>query len=636
MKENNKYENIFVADFETYVQASNTLSKQEETFVWCATYLSMMDGSKPCITSSFENMLISMTSNSKRDQIITVYFHNLKFDGAFIINYLLNKGYEFIHSNTTSKDGRPYLDKMKLRKKQYNCVISKMGQYYTITFNYYGYIIHVIDSLKLVPLSIKAMGKAFDTPHRKTEMDYTGVKSINMLTKEDREYIENDVYVLKEVLYYMFEQGYDGLTIGSCCMSEFRSLYGATTWDMYFPNLEGKTIEELGETQYHYIRKSYRGGWCYCNEAIAGKELHNGKVYDANSHYPSQMVLQEYPVGYGKYFKAVNNKFSDEMERKMTKKGWYYFIRFKCSFDLKDGYFPFIQIKGSVDYQATKMLKTSKVEGYDKVVMYCDGEPVYERSNIVEMTMTKSDWELFNKTYEIKNLEILDGLLFATEDGEALFGAYVHKHMNDKIEAGKQKNAGKKQCAKLFLNNLYGKFATDPDSSYKVPQLVNNVISYVEVQAREKKPGYIAIGSAITSYCRCITIGLANANYDNFAYADTDSVHLYNVSRDFIIKGIEIDPLELGAWKNESDWDVGKFLRAKTYIEHVTHEDGDPVEPYWNVKCAGMTGKGRSEALTAIEKEGPKVFDYGYRVTNLKPRQIKGGVLLEDTVFEIK
>ena len=637
----NEYSNIYVADFETYVQEKNIVTPQEKTYVWCATYLNMQPEKKPVITSGIDEMLMSLTSNHKAKEEITVYFHNLKFDGSFIINWLLNKGYKFIKYNQEGKDGHKYLNRSKLRRDQYNCVISEMNQYYSISFNYYGKIIYIIDSLKLIPLSIAEVGKAYGTPHRKTEMEYTGVKSVNMLTPEDRTYIENDVYVLKEAMYYMLENGYDGLTIGSCCMSEFMSMYSAENWDFYFPNLENVLIKELGISQYEYVVKSYHGGWCYCNKAIAGKKLHNGKVFDANSHYPSQMALKSYPINIGKYYKAENNRFEDVCQRRMNKDEYYYFIRFSCSFKLKEKHFPFIQIKGDPSYRATEMLESSEIIEDNKKIkshtITIAGKPVYKRSNIVEMTMTKSDWELFCKSYDITDLTIYDCLLFGTESGEVLFGAYIHKYMKEKIEAGKAKNPGKKFCAKLKLNNLYGKFATNPDSTYKIPELVNNILHFTKVNERAKKAGYIAIGSAITSYCRCITIGLANENYKHFAYADTDSVHLYDVPRNYAIKGVKIDPFELGAWDNETDWDTGKFLRAKTYIEHVTHEHGKKVEtPYWNVKCAGMTKMGREEALKDIEKLGPEVFKAGYEVRNLKPNQINGGVLLTEYKFKIE
>lgn len=53
-------------------------------------------------------------------------FHNLKFDGAFITDYLLKAGYTWVPS--TQK---------KIGKKQFKTLVSDMGQWYKITIGLY-------------------------------------------------------------------------------------------------------------------------------------------------------------------------------------------------------------------------------------------------------------------------------------------------------------------------------------------------------------------------------------------------------------------------------------------------------------------------------------------------------------------
>jgi hypothetical protein len=68
--------------------------------------------------------------------------------------------------------------------------------------------------------------------------------------------------------------------------------------------------------------------------------------------------------------------------------------------------------------------------------------------------------------------------------------------------------------AKLFLNNLYGKMASSTNSSFKVAVTKEDgSIGYLNAVEHDKKPGYIPIGSAITSYARNFTIRAAQANY---------------------------------------------------------------------------------------------------------------------------
>jgi hypothetical protein len=240
-----------------------------------------------------------------------------------------------------------------------------------------------------------------------------------------------------------------------------------------------------------------------------------------------------------------------------------------------------------------------------------------------------------------------------------MFDEYI-----DKYKKIKQESTGAlRTLAKLFLNNLYGKFATNTDSTFKYPvEDEEGKVHYLIQQENQKKPGYIAIGAAITSYARNFTIRAAQANYHGidkpgFIYADTDSIHC-NLPADEV-KGITVHPTEFCCWKIESYWDKGWFVRQKTYCEHITHEDEKPVEsPYWNVKCAGLPEKckklfglsmdgyqykqGDEDKYTQDElyflKDDRKITDFkpGIRIPGkLRPEVIKGGTILVDTFFEM-
>jgi hypothetical protein len=70
----------------------------------------------------------------------------------------------------------------------------------------------------------------------------------------------------------MFTEGHNKLTIGSCCLSEYKKIMGKDDYEMFFPDL---TTIELDTSLHKYpnvdywIRKSYKGGWCY---VVKGKE----------------------------------------------------------------------------------------------------------------------------------------------------------------------------------------------------------------------------------------------------------------------------------------------------------------------------------------------------------------------------
>ena len=78
-----KRQKIFVGDFETVV-----FDEQEYTEVWAAAVVELNTEDVKILHSINEtyDYLISLNCN------LIIYFHNLKFDGAFWIDFLINKG----------------------------------------------------------------------------------------------------------------------------------------------------------------------------------------------------------------------------------------------------------------------------------------------------------------------------------------------------------------------------------------------------------------------------------------------------------------------------------------------------------------------------------------------------------------
>lgn len=609
---------LYACDFETTVYQG-----QDHTEVWSSAICKIGTEDEAIVHHSIDETILYL---ERIGNDVIGYYHNLKFDGTFIVSWLFNHGYSW------------QKDKNKLLPNEFSTLISDMGMWYTININTGKINIELRDSLKLVPFSLKQCGKAFKTKHQKLDMEYTGYRYSGCpISDEEMAYIKNDVYVLREVLEFMFQQGHKSLTIGSCCMYEYRGTVCSDQYKLNFPDLTQILIDEKygSRTADEYIRKSYRGGWCYVVPEKTNKVYRNGITADVNSLYPSMMHSESgnyYPVGKPVYW--MGNYIPDIAKNK-TKR--YYFLRFKCSFRIKPDYLPFIQIKGNPLYKATEMLTDSRPSlggvKYDTITV--DG---IEHTNIVTMTMTCTDWELFQKHYYINDLEILDGCYFYAEKG--LFDAYINKYRQIK-ETSK---GAMRTLAKLFLNNLYGKFASSNESSYQVPRLNDDgILAFDTIREYDKKAGYIAIGSAITSYARCFTITAAQLNYHGankhgFIYADTDSIHC-DLSPDKI-KGVPVHPTAFCHWKLESSWDYALFIRQKTYLEHITAHDLEPVEsPYYDIKCAGMPATCKNQFIEQIEN-GTKVitdFTQGLQVDGkLMPKRIKGGVILEPVTFKIK
>ena len=641
----------FVGDFETTVYEG-----QKHTEVWASAIVELYSEDVKIFKSideTFEYLSVM------KDNVI-VYYHNLKFDGSFWLSYLLvDRNFKQAYNKTGERiNDVEWQQEKEMKNNTFKYSISDKGQFYTIIIKVNNKFIEIRDSLKLLPFSVKKIGKSFETKHKKLDMEYTGFRYSGCeITLEEQEYIKNDVLVVKEALEIMYNEGHNKLTIGSCCLEEYKKLIGKDDYTMYFPNL---TEIELDKDTYgsfnaeEYIRKSYRGGWCYVVKGKENKIYENGVTADVNSLYPSVMSSESgnrYPVGKPYFWKG---NYIDEEALKTNR---YFFIRIKTRFYIKKNKLPFIQVKGNLLYNGREMLETSDIydaetDTYCKEILDFNGNLVSTR---VELTLTMTDFYLLKEHYDLVDFEILDGVWFYTEIG--IFDRYIEKYKKIKTVS----TGAKRELAKLFLNNLYGKMATSTDSSFKVAYVKEDKsIGFLPVLANDKKPVYIPIGSAITSYARNFTIRTAQKNYygvdkRGFIYADTDSIHCdLDVSE---LKDVPVHDSAFCHWKLEALWDKGIFVRAKTYIEHVTHENLKPVEPYNNIKCAGMPQKCKDllnlslegyteeeyEALKDVEKKFVKTkrtfkdFKRGLIVpSKLRPKRINGGIILCDTTYEMR
>lgn len=636
----------FVGDFETTVY-----DNQDYTEVWASALVEMYTEDVE-IVGSIGEQFERLKQLAINDNIV-VYYHNLKFDGSFWLAYLLQK--------TDLKQAYLHIDDINVRwleekymlNNTFKYSISEMGQWYSIIIKVNNHIIELRDSLKLLPYSVKEIGNSFNTKYKKLEMEYKGFRFANCyISEEEKEYIKNDVLVVKEALEIMFNDGHDKLTIGSCCMQEYKKQFTKKEFGELFPDLYKMNLEDKygAKTVGDYIRKAYKGGWCYLVKGKENKIYENGITLDVNSLYPSVMHSDSgnrYPYGFPTFWQG--NFIPYFLEEPDNTKYW--FIRIKTRFTIKEGMLPFIQAKGNLLYRQTEMLETSDVYDIRNDIYY--SEYIDEDGNIkkadIILTLTCTDYILFREHYNVSDFEILDGCYF--ESGSGLFDEYIEKYKRIKMTS---KGAMRTE-AKLFLNNLYGKFATNTDSSFKVCFLKeDNTVGFYTVNEYKKKAGYIAIGAAITSYARNYTIRAAQENFygadnDGFIYSDTDSIHLNIPLSD--VKGVEIDDKEFGKWAHESSWDKGIFVRQKTYMEHITD---DTPEGHYDIKCAGMPTSCKNLLRDSIlgikdnykndeEKEFLSVkrdmtdFKVGLKVpSKLLPQRIEGGIVLVETTYQLR
>lgn len=651
-----------MCDFETTVYKGQT-----NTEVWASASVELYSDDVKIFHSIDEQFDYFLSLNCN----IIAYYHNLKFDGSFWLSYLLvDLGYEQAYRKIGESElAVEWKEEKWMSNKSFKYSISDKGMWYSIIIKVNNHFIEIRDSLKLLPFSVKRIGESFGTKHKKLDMEYTGFRYAGCeITSDEQKYIANDVLVVKEALEIMFNEGHTKLTIGSCCLEEYKNICNHSTSIMLdykemFPDMYDISVDDKlykYDTAGDYIRKSYRGGWCYLVKGKENKLYTNGTTADVNSLYPSMMSSESgnrYPVGTPNFWKG--NYIPEEALRNDR----YYFVRVKTRFYIKKDRLPFIQIKSSFLYNGTEALESSDV--YDKKTgkyyTHYIGEDGLLTDTRVEMVLTMTDYILLQEQYNLVDFEILDGCWFYTQIG--IFDEYMEKYKKQKMES----KGALRELAKLFLNNLYGKMASSKDSSFKLAYVKEDkTIGFLPVAESNKKAGYIPVGSAITSYARNFTIRAAQANYHGkdkagFIYADTDSIHCDLPPEEIV--GIKVHDKNFCCWKLESCWDKAIFTRQKTYIEHVVAENLEPIEkPYNNIKCAGMPQhckdlfeislagdadvnkewSDEEKEFLFDEENNPIKRDYssfkvGLKVPGkLRPKRIRGGILLVDTSYEMR
>lgn len=576
----------YTADFET-------TTNEKDCRVWAYAICEVGNPDNFLYGNSMEDFMSWCADPSHND---VLYFHNLKFDGEYIIHWLLTHGFTFIK------------DKKERTDQTFTCLITDMGQFYSIEVYFeasdkrHVNKVKFLDSLKILNFSVDQIAKDFNLPIRKLKIDYKAKREVgHQLTKTEVDYIRNDVEIMSRALQIMFDEGLTKMTIGSDALADYKSTY--PDFKMNFPVLPPEIDND--------IRASYKGGFTYLNPLYKGKKTGAGVVFDVNSMYPARMYYDLLPYGQPIFFKG---KYQHDPLYPL------YVQQFTCVFKLKQGKVPSIQIKKNSLFIPNEYVESS------------DGCPV-------TLTLTSVDLELFLENYDIEGKIVWKaGWKFQAMTG--MFTTYIDKWTEKKIEAKKNGNSALYRIAKLMLNSCYGKFGLNGNTRKKYPYInKDGSVAYQMGEQEQRETIYIPIATFITSYARAYIIrswqamkeySLDKYGFDAVVYADTDSLHVLLSPSDVeeLKKRLEIDDYKLGAWKLESSFSSGKYLRQKCYIEQG--EEG------LNVTVAGMPKR-------LAKYVNFKNFKIGFTTEGMKIdnpkltyRHVKGGVLLVETDFSIK
>lgn len=511
-----------------------------------------------------------------------LYFHNLKFDGSFIVNWLLRHGYTHVVKKNVTDE---------LKRGDFTTLISDMGQWYTVEIQFRnGKNIRIIDSVKILASDLAGVAKSFGMEEGKGEIDYEKYRPIGYkATKEELHYQMMDCKIMSTALKYMLESRQTHITAGSNALADYKFRL-KKNFERWFPQLDDMVDE--------FIRSSYRGGWVYANPDHKRKVLGEGLVLDINSLYPYEARTQKLPYGKPQCFSG---------EYELDKNYPLYVQRLKCKFEIKRGKLPTIQIKKSSRFLDTEYVSSSNGE-------------------IVELTLTSVDLSLFFDHYKVTRIEWLGGYKFRAANG--MFDEYIDYWTEQKIHGAEIGDYAKRTLSKLMMNSLIGKFGKRPKGRSKIPYLEDDTLRFKLGDEERQGSLYIPIACFVLAYARDYIIRSAQKNKKRFCYADTDSLHLVGKT---MPKDLDIDAFKLGSFKIEHEFRKAKFVGAKCYIEDVKAKDDEGKECWkLNITCAGLPHKLHKD----IKFED---FDVGMKIDGkLLPKQVKFGVILKKTTFELK
>lgn len=476
----------YVADFETTSAETYDLIGETRVWLWA---ICDQDSKMVGIGTDIESFL----DKCKELNHSTIYFHNLKFDGSFIVDYLLRLGY--IHYPELPKDV----------KKGFTSLIDENGVWYSIKL-YYTRTQYVtfLDSLKLLPFSVDKIAKDFKLPILKLKIDYSNYE----VTEEKILYIQHDVQIVAMALKQIKAEGMTRMTTASSAYHQYSSKQNRAWFKLNNPELPLDFLTEW--------RDAYRGGRCQVNPLYKAKKLKKVYRYDINSMYP--YIMRHCMLPYGE---PIECSYPND----------YHFSLIHCriEFMLKEGHIP-------------TLLRKSGRYGEDSYYVATD--------DIEELHLSNIDLELVFKHYNVTHFEVIKCYGFYCTN--LAFGEYINYWYTRK----QQDSGAKKVVDKLMLNSLYGKFGSNVMRASSLPYIGDkDSVSFNKSDPVESTHYYLPKAIAVTSYAhKLIDDAIEATGYTYFVYCDTDSVHTLGRLPDSMIHQTELGKFKLESVEEQSKY----------------------------------------------------------------------------------
>lgn len=254
--------------------------------------------------------------------VVTVYFHNLDFDGSFIGAYLEVNAEKLGLTKEYTVTPEFYM-----KQNAYNILYHKEATnfIYIAVKGVENTVLFIKDSANLVSGSLKEVANAFDTQYKKLDMDYDEHKPGEELTEEMKKYIANDVLALAEIVHKLLSNGMTQLTASGFAFQKLKDKIGQSKFSNHFPNQYsewllkdekgyilplkedglldvGKLLENIGtmqtvvKTADDIVRESYRGGLVLLRDNKIKQRVEDADIYEQSEQTDDEIYEQSKPT----------------------------------------------------------------------------------------------------------------------------------------------------------------------------------------------------------------------------------------------------------------------------------------------------------------------------------------------------
>lgn len=375
------------------------------------------------------------------------------------------------------------------------------------------------DSFNILPVPLAA--------YKKDKIDYA-IMEADERTKpknwaEISKYLKSDCVYLFELISRFVESYGVQLTQASAAMNQWKKL----------------SVNPLPRTDvkfYDTLSPYYYGGRVQCFQSgVIEKPF---KVVDINSAYPEAM-LHEHP--YSEDYCHVD-RYTPDAD----------FYRVRC---ISRGAFP---IRG---------FGAESVGGFG-LRFPSDGERR-------DYTVTGWEYQAAKDTGTIEKVKVLESITF---NGHVNFRDYIQHFYQMRLQCQQRKDDAGSLFAKLLMNSLYGKFASNPENYRHYMIVPMDVIGGLSSQGwefagelgswglaeaplteEERRYYNVATGASVTGYVRA-KLWRAICSSGGVLYCDTDSMAVVSPGADVVFGDA------LGSWKLEGHFDRAGIAGKKLYI----------------------------------------------------------------------